>query len=215
MTAGVSSITEEQLDQYPTASWGSVLSRIPGVEISGGGMMEESVLIRGGVISLGGTSTEPLLVLDGMPVPTTGSVISFLESNVRLHEVTRIDVLKDGSAAVYGSRGAGGVISVFRKEYRTSLEDATQPSHIKTISPLGFQPPFEFYAPKYDTPEKLNSRTPDLRTTIHWQPVIQTDSQGVATFEFYTADDPSSYTVIIEGLTDNGKIIRKEEELFR
>ena len=55
----------------------------------------------------------------------------------------------------------------------------------------------------------------DMRTTIHWQPVIKTDSSGVASFDFYTADEPTSYTVAIEGLTEDGKIIRKEEKIRR
>ena len=80
---------------------------------------------------------------------------------------------------------------------------------------MGYQSPAEFYAPKYDTPEKQRAQTPDLRTTIHWQPVVQTDSQGVASFEFYTADENTSYTVMIEGLADNGKIIRQEGKLWR
>jgi hypothetical protein len=90
----------------------------------------------------------------------------------------------------------------------------SKPFHIKTILPLGYQNPVAFYAPKYDTPVKRNVQTPDLRTTIHWQPVIQTDSIGVASFDFYTADEPTSYTVIIEGLANDGKIIRKETILW-
>ena len=77
--------------------------------------------------------------------------------------------------------------------------------------PLGYQQPAEFYAPKYDTPEKKNIQEPDRRATIHWQPVVKTDSQGVAAFEFYTADENTSYTVIIEGVTDDGKIIWHEK----
>jgi len=80
--------------------------------------------------------------------------------------------------------------------------------------PLGYQTPVEFYAPKYDTPEQRNATTPDLRTTIHWQPVVKTDSEGVASFEFYTADEHTSYTVIIVGLADDGRIIRKEGKLW-
>ncbi|MDR2586494.1 MAG: hypothetical protein LBC84_09840 [Prevotellaceae bacterium] len=57
------------------------------------------------------------------------------------------------------------------------------------------QRPVEFYAPRYDTSEEHNATKPDLRTTIHWQPVVQTASQGVASFEFYTADESTSYTV--------------------
>jgi hypothetical protein len=75
---------------------------------------------------------------------------------------------------------------------------------------LGYQQPAEFYTPKYDTPEKRNEKTPDLRTTIHWEPVVQANEQGEASFEFFTADEPASYTVIIEGLAEDGSIIRQE-----
>ena len=69
--------------------------------------------------------------------------------------------------------------------------------------------------PEYYTPQSRNSQTPDLRTTIHWQPVVQTDDAGVAMFEFYTADVQTSYTVIIEGVADDGSIIRKEGKIWR
>ena len=79
---------------------------------------------------------------------------------------------------------------------------------------MGYQQPVEFYAPKYDTPEKRNAPVPDLRTTIYWQPVVHADEQGKASFEFYTADEQTSYTVIIEGLADDGSIIGKESKLW-
>ena len=80
--------------------------------------------------------------------------------------------------------------------------------------PLGYQQPVAFYAPQYDTPEKRNAQTSDLRTTIHWQPVVQADNTGSASFEFYTADEQTSYTVIIEGLSDDGRIMRQEEKIW-
>ena len=67
--------------------------------------------------------------------------------------------------------------------------------------------------PRRESPEKRNVQTPDLRTTIHWQPVVQTDSEDVASFEFYTANDNTSYTVIIEGLANDGSIIRIRRRL--
>ena len=81
--------------------------------------------------------------------------------------------------------------------------------------PLGCQLPIEFYAPKYETEAQRNSSNSDLRTTIHWQPIVQTDSYGVASFEFYTADEQTSYTVIIEGLADDGSVIRWESKILR
>jgi hypothetical protein len=75
--------------------------------------------------------------------------------------------------------------------------------------------PAEFYAPKYDQPEALNQPNPDLRTTIDWEPNVKTDSTGVASFSFYTADSETSYSVIIEGITSNGKIIHQEGKIMR
>jgi len=77
--------------------------------------------------------------------------------------------------------------------------------------PLGFQKPAEFYAPKYDTPTQ--NTKPDLRTTIHWQPSLTTDETGTANFSFYTADTPGTYTVVIEGVTDDGKIVYKRDKI--
>ena len=84
----------------------------------------------------------------------------------------------------------------------------------KTVQPLGYQQPAAFYAPKYDTPEKRIAPVTDLRTTIHWQPDVRTDSLGIAFFDFYTADTETSYTVVIEGITTDGKIIRQEGKLW-
>jgi len=201
-----SSITEEDIEKYPPMDFETLLSRIPGLSIDG-----NTIIIRGNSSFSGDPS--PLLLIDGMPAGTFR--LSSIGTIVNITEVSHIDVLKDGAAAVFGSRGGNGVISIFTKGFKNSLRrDQTQPPNIKTISPLGYQQPVEFYAPKYDTPEKRNARTPDFRTTIHWQPVVEVDSSGVASFEFYTADEQTSYTMIIEGLADDGKIIRKEAKLW-
>jgi hypothetical protein len=83
--------------------------------------------------------------------------------------------------------------------------------NMKKIMPLGFQKPAEFYAPKYDKTEQQIK--PDLRTTIHWEPNLTTNEEGTATFSFYTADTPSTYTVLIEGITEDGKIVYKRERI--
>jgi hypothetical protein len=151
---------------------------------------------------------KPLIVIDDMPIDAENIDM------VNILEVEQIDFLRHGEAlSAFGSRGAGGVIVIFTKKLEAS--EVVPPKHIKTFFPLGYQQPVEFYAPKYDTPTKRNAPTPDLRTTLHWQPVVQTDSLGVASFEFYTADEPTSYTVVIEGLTNDGKIIRQEGKTWR
>jgi len=195
------SITEEELEKIYTTDIKQLLMRFPGVYVASDG----SINIRGVHSILG--SSAPLIIIDGVP----GSL-----DMLSIHDIAQIDVLKNASnTAIYGLRGTNGVIVIYTKKGSYFRKDVSTPFHIKTILPLGYQNTVEFYAPKYDTPQKRDAPTPDLRTTIHWQPDVRTDSAGVASFDFYTADDPVSYTVIIEGLTNDGKIIRQEKKLWQ
>jgi TonB-dependent SusC/RagA subfamily outer membrane receptor len=190
------SITEDELENIFVTDIRLLLMRFPGVRVIG-----KSVSIRG-------SDTAPLLVVDNMPMD-----IESLDL-INPFDIAQIDVLTNANnTTLFGMRGRNGVIVIFTKNGRSASKTASIPFHIKSILPLGYQNPVEFYAPKYDTPEKRDAQTPDLRTTIHWQPVVQTDSLGMASFEFYTADEPTSYTVIIEGLADDGRIIRKEGKM--
>ena len=70
-----------------------------------------SVRIRG-TNSVQG-SNEPLYVVDGFPI---GSSLSFINNS----DIESLEVLKDASAtAIYGSRGANGVILITTKEGKT------------------------------------------------------------------------------------------------
>lgn len=73
--------------------------------------------------------------------------------------------------------------------------------------PLGYQQPISFYSPKYETVREINDKQPDLRTTIYWNPNINTSSLGEASVDFYTADFITDYSVVIEGMTTDGKIV--------
>ena len=82
---------------------------------------------------------------------------------------------------------------------------------VSVVTPLGYQTPAEFYAPAYDTEEKRRTNTPDYRTTLYWNPVVKLDDLGQATVEFYTTDAPADYDISIEGVSQSGKIIRKQQ----
>jgi len=58
---------------------------------------------------------EPLYVLDGMPQSNGSQTLMDLDP----HDIKSIEVLKDGGAAVYGSRGANGVILISTKRSTT------------------------------------------------------------------------------------------------
>ena len=47
---------------------------------------------------------------------------------------------------------------------------------------------------------------PFSRSTVHWEPNVITDKEGKASILFYTADNPGSYTVILEGSDMQGNL---------
>lgn len=109
LTGSVSSVKESSISRQPVASAAQALQGlVPGVKVtansgSPGGSI--SVRIRG--IGTVGDS-DPLYVVDGMPV----NDIAYLSTN----EIEAIEVMKDASAtAIYGARGANGVIMVTTK----------------------------------------------------------------------------------------------------
>ena len=82
------------------------------------------------------------------------------------------------------------------------------PISLTKVTPLGYQKPAEFYVPKYDVDSVRLSEKADLRTTIYWNPELETDSAGTVHVKFYTADPAKNYSVVLEGLSKSGEICR-------
>lgn len=108
LTGAVGSIKSDELQKTSTANVANALQgKVSGVMVSSYGApgSQPEVKIRG----IGTTNnSSPLYVVDGMFV----NDISFLNS----HDIQSMEVLKDASAtAIYGSRGANGVIIITTK----------------------------------------------------------------------------------------------------
>jgi len=74
---------------------------------------------------------------------------------------------------------------------------------VSTYKPMPLSWPKEFYHPRY-TAGSSGARPADLRSTIHWQPSLVTNTQGQTATSFYAAGSASTYTVIIQGSDMNG-----------
>ncbi|RZK99207.1 MAG: SusC/RagA family TonB-linked outer membrane protein, partial [Pedobacter sp.] len=131
-TAAISSISARELANLPTSSFDQLLQgRLAGVNVqnfTGSPGAAPSVSVRGNsAISRGYDETtavsSPLYVVDGVPQPTedivgpgTGTGTNYL-AGLNPTDIETIDVLKDASAAaIYGSRGANGVILITTKK---------------------------------------------------------------------------------------------------
>lgn len=120
LTGSVSSVKSEQLLERPATSLNQALSgRMAGVQVStnsgrpGG---RTTVRVRG--FSSINSSNNPLYVVDGVMLPQGtmnqfSSAIDYLNPN----DIVSVEVLKDASStAIYGARGANGVILVTTKK---------------------------------------------------------------------------------------------------
>ena len=133
LTGAVSSVSSEEIEAAPSSSVEQALQgRVAGVQVTqnsskpGGGI---SVRIRGtGSVQSG---AEPLYVIDGVPVynnPNSvpgsggeggGQVSPNPLSSINPQDIESIEVLKDASAtAIYGARGANGVVLITTKQGR-------------------------------------------------------------------------------------------------
>ena len=65
----------------------------------------------------------------------------------------------------------------------------------------------KFYAPKYETPLPDDTKK-DFRSTLYWNPIVRTDSTGVANISFYNSDQTGDVNVVVEGVTSDGKLCR-------
>ncbi|MFC2114930.1 SusC/RagA family TonB-linked outer membrane protein [Bacteroidota bacterium] len=115
ITGTVASIPKERLDMLPNLNIAQAIQgSIPGVMIqtsSAGAAPTEAILIRGRNSIL--AKNDPLIVVDGIPY---GGELGDINPN----DVQSIEILKDASAAaIYGSRGANGVILITSKQGKT------------------------------------------------------------------------------------------------
>jgi len=115
LTGSVGVVSMDNIREMPVAGVDQALSgQIAGLQIStsngipGGG---PNVQLRG--IGAIGAASQPLYVVDGFALSSTSSQISNPLNTIPPQDVESVTILKDASAtAIYGSRGANGVIII-------------------------------------------------------------------------------------------------------
>src|SRR5690606_11139487 len=110
LTGSVVTLSGEELSEVPVASVAETLTgRLAGVQVTsteGSPDAEINIRVRGG-----GSITQdssPLLIVDGFPVNSI--------NDISPSDIENVTVLKDASStAIYGSRGANGVVIITTK----------------------------------------------------------------------------------------------------
>ena len=200
VTGAVATVNQEAIKNVPVSSIDQkMVGQVAGVQIQqvsgapGGGT---SVKIRGSG-SLG-AGNEPLYVVDGMPYSSdmnqTLNPLSFIDPNT----IESITVLKDASStAIYGSRGANGVVMI------TTKKGQYEQTQVNVSSMYGVQ-----QVPQRGRPDLLNQRQfaqlqrdridIAVRQTENREPTLSDYPEEYRDLESLTGDGTDWYDLVLQ-----------------
>lgn len=162
-----------------TASISTLQGQVAGVSISGAranpGSAQE-MKIRG-ALSVG-PNDKPLVIIDGIPLSEEQM------KDLDINALGSIEIIKDQSiTALYGSKAAGGVIMISSKSIGPALK--------KTLGiPL-----------TGEVQSTENSLRSNFSDNAWWQPNLQTDQNGKASFKVTMPDDVTGWDTYVKAVT--------------
>ena len=153
-------------------------------------------------------------------IVVVNDVIMQSDFDINMIPVTSIEsigVISGPKMAIFGSKGSPIIdrethAMVPRKALVININKKTNIKQSKANKAYiyrylsGYQKYVDFYIPKYSvTEDKIPTRA-----TIFWNPSISINRGFEKELQFFTTDVTKNYTMIIEGITSTGKLIRRK-----
>lgn len=135
--------------------------------------------------------SDPLVILDGVPVFDINKIFSVDPLKVNKLEVTR-------ERYFYGPTADEGIFSF--TTYKGDLGGVELNPKAVVIDYEGMQLRRKFYSPAYETDAQVKSRIPDFRNVLYWTPGVNEEGK----ISFFTSDQAGKYVGVVQGLTNNG-----------
>lgn len=175
ITGAVSSVKSENFNKGVVSSPEQLLQgKISGVNItssSGAPGSGQRIIIRGqGSLRQG---TGPLFVIDGFPIGLAGTGSESSPLNfINPEDIESMDVLKDASAtAIYGARGANGVILITTKRGSAGISKVTVTSNVG-VSNIARKIPVFSAAEFRKKVVEIGGTLTDMGANTDWQDVL-------------------------------------------
>lgn len=141
-------------------------------------------------------NSDPLILLDGIPVQNATNII-----NYNPLKIESIEVLS--SQVYFGENVFDGVVSF--KSYSKDMWNDFEDSEFGQIHPFsGYHLSRNYYSPNYAVQDMKLMNIPDYRSTLLWAPI---SSNELKTIKFSSSDVPATYRVIVEGVDEEGNFI--------
>jgi len=144
------------------------------------------------------TWLRPLVILDGIPIIDYDLIYSY---NPLL--VERINIYYDDY--IYGRMKFSGIAEFLT--YNRNYPSLPTNASTQIVNYAGTQVSRRLYTPDYTNEKNRQSRLPDFRHTLLWEPALQSNGKSTLEIPFCTSDFSGEFLVTVEGLTTEGKVI--------
>jgi len=137
----------------------------------------------------------PGFFVDGVPVFNVQTIL-----NLPLRNIEKIHVFN----SKYSESGMvfDGILDIESKGLDGKLSNLPKSTVFAILE--GIQSKREYAFPDYATINQKESKTPDFRNNLYWNPNVNTQSNGESKISFYTGDNVGKYELKIEGFMLNG-----------
>ena len=212
MTSSVGSVKSEDFTAGAINDAGQLIQgKIAGLSVtnpSGNPVGGTEISLRGSTTILG-ASTNPLILIDGVP----GDF-----NTVAPEDIESIDVLKDGSAAaIYGSRGTNGVVLITTKKSKGNNINEVQYSGYLSLSTIAKKPDFcdaDDY--RQQIKDGLRDAAWDLGDNTNWiDAITRTGLSHVHNVSFKGGNAQTNYIFNVNYRNLQGIFKRSDKEEFQ
>jgi hypothetical protein len=139
---------------------------------------------------------KPLILIDGVPVYDIEKVLG-----INSKEIERADIIN--TRYFFSENVFDGIVSFITKKANLSVMEFDNSIFRQVYE--GCQIKEVFYSPDYSSEILRGNRIPDFRNTLFWKPDLHTGKDGKAEVVFFTSDESSDYSIVVEGITSDGK----------
>jgi hypothetical protein len=138
----------------------------------------------------------PCMMVDGVIIRDAAYI-----ANLDPQYVEKIDVVLE--KYMVGKYLFPGLVNVITKA--ADFNSVTLPGYMIRIPYRVTEPVRTFVSPDYSSGQTKESRVPDYRNTLYWNPSIKTGSNGMAVTEFWSSDNKLDYIISVQGITSEGR----------
>ena len=123
---------------------------------------------------------------------------------LNINEVALISYMPPPVSFVPFNGGNSGALMVYLKDAADDRANFVSSEKFDHYSFHGYTVAREFSSPDYSIPQNRSAK--DNRTTLYWNPSLDTKADGKAGFSFYNSDITKGYVVIIQGMDSEGHL---------